>query len=108
MKNRRQKAVQPKRVNLSNEEQVPGEFSSSIPKNTSTHTKISTNCTIHSTLAVHPNSHKRSRNKKIDKSVTKENVSECYQGHSNSKSGRKSKKYELLLDKDSNNREKGE
>lgn len=97
MKNRRQRQIGSKRPQNILEEVQHGEMSTSNCKNASSHTKISTNCTIPSTVGLHPTPEKRTRNRKNGKSSTKENPSEGPSLHQHSKSGRKVKKYDVPL-----------
>jgi len=98
MKNRKQKQIPPKRHHNVLEEMQHSEVSTNNGKNPSSHTKISTNCTIHSTVGLHPTPEKRTRSRKNGKSSTKENTSEAPSIPLRSKSGQKVKKYDLPLD----------
>ena len=71
MKNRKVKVSQPKRVNIFHEDLNNNQINTTQYKHPSTHTKISTNCTIHTTIAGQPPNDKRSKNKKNSKNNTK-------------------------------------
>lgn len=71
MKSRKQKLSHPKRTVLMVEELQPTELNNLSGKVTSSHTKISTNCTIHSTAAIHPAPDKRARSRRNVKNASK-------------------------------------
>jgi len=64
MKNRKQKQSQPKKVILHSEEHTHTNIINPGCKQVSGHTKISTNCTIHSTTATHTGIDRKQKNKK--------------------------------------------
>ena len=71
MKNRRQKQITHKKTNITIEEMQHVEMSTNSGKNPSNHTKISTNCTIHSTVGGCPTKEKRQKSKKNIKGISK-------------------------------------
>jgi len=64
MKSRKQKQSQPKKVTLLSEEHAPTHIISTGYKHISGHTKISTNCTIHSIAATHTGNDRKPKTKK--------------------------------------------
>ncbi len=82
MKNRKQKVVQPKKILVLQEETNINPSSGFNYKQTSGHTKMSTNCTIHSSVGPHPTIQKSQKNKKNSHSASKDNTSQPLREHS--------------------------
>lgn len=80
MKNRKQKQVQSKKPTHNLDETNTNQFSSSNAKQLSGHTKVSTNCTIHSSVLTHLNTEKKMKGKKVIPFAVKQNLGDNKKG----------------------------
>ena len=101
MKNRKQKPVQSKKQTHNLDETGNNHFSITNVKQSSGHTKVSTNCTIHSSVPAHLNIEKKMKGKKIVISAVKQNSGDNKKGQLSSKSNRKWKLLEIPLNAES-------
>jgi len=97
MKNRKQKPFQPKKIVHNLDETANNHFSISTTKQFSGHTKVSTNCTINSSVPAHLIANKKMKGKKINSPAYRQNPVELKKGQLSSKSNRKWKVLDIPL-----------